>query len=140
MNSARFFIIALLVLMTVGCGDKKVQLTGTVTYSDDGTPLEIGTVGFTTETYSARGVLAPDGTYTVSSVNPKDGLPPGKYKVYISAAHRAIDRGPEEMTLYVPLIDTKYEDPNTSGLEVEVDAKTKTFNFQVDRYVDANQR
>ena len=113
MNNTRFFIIALLVLITVGCGDNKVQLSGKVTYSDDGTPLGVGTVGLTTETYSARGVLAQDGTYTVSSVNPKDGLPPGKYRVYISGAHRAIDRGPDEVPLYVPLIDTKYETPET---------------------------
>jgi len=135
MNNTRFFIIALLVLMTVGCSDSKVQLSGKVTFSDDGTPLEAGTICFTTETYAARGVLAQDGTYTASSVNPKDGLPPGKYRVYISGAHRVIERGPGEMPLYIPLIDTKYEDSETSGLELEVSAKTKTFDIQVDRYV-----
>ena len=126
-------IILLLVPITFGCGSGKVQLSGTVTYSDTGEPLEAGTVAFQTEKFFARGTLGTDGKYVVSSISANDGMLPGKYRVYISGAHRQIGETAEGTPIMEPLIEAKYELPETSGMTLEVDKNTKTFDIQVDR-------
>ena len=133
MKNVSLFIIALFVPIALGCGSGKVSLRGTVTYSDDGTPLEAGTVSFQADASFARGVINKDGTYTASSVSAKDGLPPGHYKVYISGANRQVGVAASGEPNLEPLIDKKYESPETSGLAVDVDRSTKTFDIQVDR-------
>jgi len=133
MKTISLFITSLFVLIVLGCGSGKVGLRGTVTYSDDGTPLEAGTVSFQTETFFARGIINKDGTYITSSVSAKDGLPPGRYKVYISGANHQIGVTAGGMPILEPLVDAKYESPETSGLVVDVDRSTRTFDIQVDR-------
>ena len=128
-------VIALLVLFcAVGCGDK-VQLRGTVTFSDDGSPLTVGTVIFSTETLEARGELQADGTYTLSSDRAGDGLPPGKYQVYIRDAYQYERVGPVDNPTDVPVpqIHSKYSNPESSGIEVDVSSSLKTYDFKVDR-------
>ena len=136
-KNSTLFALAFALLVLVGCGNK-VKLQGKVTFSDDGNPVPCGFVCFETDTYSARGDIQPDGTFDVGSLGPKDGLPPGKYRVSISGAERVIGETPGSMgrtiKRYESLIDTKYENGNTSGLTIDVDASTKKFEFQVDRY------
>ena len=134
----QFNLLLLLVLLcAAGCGTN-VPMGGTVTFSDDGSPLTAGTVFFTTDTFEARGMLQSNGTYTIGSVTQADGLPPGKYQVYIRDAHeyrtRNVAEGDTVADTVVPLIDQKYASPATSGLEVEVNSSSqRTFNFTVDR-------
>ena len=117
-------------LFLVGCSNH-VSLSGRVTYSDDGTPLEAGTVIFQPvvepEKFYARGEIREDGKYVLATARPNDGLPPGKYQVYVSSAYRVVNE------TEVPIITSKYTSAETSGLEVDVDRSTKTFDFQVDR-------
>jgi hypothetical protein len=132
MNRTIFLIaVAMLPFFLVGCNNH-VFLSGCVTYSDDGTPLEAGTVVFETETFHARGEIGKNGEYTLATVRPEDGLPPGKYKVFVNGAFR-VDVKPDRTFTEVQLIASKYASTETSGLEVNVDRSTKRFDFKVDR-------
>lgn len=130
-----FYCLAIfsLVFLAGGCDNGQVNLGGTVTYLDTGEPLECGTVNFTTDSFQARGDIRAGGKYTAGSYKENDGLPPGTYKVYISGAQREEGQDKGGMPVYVPLIDSKFENASTSGLELTVDAKTKTFDIKVDR-------
>jgi hypothetical protein len=127
------FLVA--VLGTFGCS-RNVPLSGTVTFSDDGSPAPRGMVVFSTPTFVAQGPIQPDGTYRVSSTGVNDGLPRGTYGIAVVAVNEITytpgieGRMNEHQT---PLIDPKYEDATTSGLTFTVDGKTRTFNIPVDR-------
>ena len=134
MKKRIFFTVFLgILLLTIGCSDDKVGLSGKVTFSDDNSPLTVGTVYFTTDTYEARGTIEEDGTYRVSSVSDKDGIPPGEYKVYILGAEKNTGQMAGMYEQMEQLIDEKYASKGTSGLSVKIDKSTKTYDFQVDR-------
>lgn len=134
-----FVIFASLVLFSTGC-DGKVKMSGKVTYSDDGSPVPTGTVGFETNTFLARGAIKPDGVFQVSSTGNNDGLPPGKYRVYLSGVERQIGIDDNNHPIMEPLIDKKYFDASTSGLTIEVTPETKNYDIKVDRYVTAARK
>jgi hypothetical protein len=119
-----FLFLSLLFLS--GCSEN-VPLGGKVTYSDDGSPVTVGTVYFGTETFEARGDLRADGTYDLGSLYEKDGLPSGKYQVSVRNAFSG--SGPDA----VPLIDEKYVSGTTSGITFDVTTKTRRFDFVVER-------
>ena len=75
MKNLRRLLILPALLLIVGCSGN-VKITGTVTYSDDGAPVETGTVCFisTTSDFMSRGTIT-NGTFTMSSVKADDGLP-----------------------------------------------------------------
>lgn len=131
----RFIPIAFLLIFSSfccsGCSDK-MPLSGKVTFSDDGSPLDRGMVCFETDGFLARGSLKPDGTYQVSSTGRNDGLPKGKYKVCITGAELA-SSGKGGNIVYTPLVDKRYESAGSTDIEFEVDGKTKRFDFKVDR-------
>ncbi|MGL4943310.1 MAG: hypothetical protein ACRC46_08980 [Thermoguttaceae bacterium] len=139
------FCVCLLVafgLLLSGCS-KNVSMGGKVTFSDDGSPLSVGTVCFESATFLARGEIKPDGTYVIGSLSEKDGLPAGTYKVCIAGAAKEIGKTQidslsgtqmEGMPIYEPLIDEKFAKAATSGIEITVDNKTKSLDFKVDRF------
>ena len=129
-----FFALSLSLVLLTGCGDK-VGLKGKATFNDDGSPVPTGTVCFETDTYLARGDLKPDGTFTVGSLTANDGIPPGKYRVYISGAQKSIGQDKEGMDLYESLIDEKFASGTTSGITIDVTPSTKNLDIKVDRYV-----
>ncbi|MDR1385343.1 MAG: hypothetical protein LBJ67_16060 [Planctomycetaceae bacterium] len=128
-----FCLTLTILLIFVGCNNGKVALSGKVTLTD-GTPLGIGEVYFQTATYEARGTLKPDGTYTVGSISDKDGLPKGKYNVYIFGAQKPNGKTKDGMDIMVPLIDEKYLSSKTSGVTVDVPVLNGKFDFQVEPY------
>ena len=114
----------------VGCGNPKV--TGTVKFSD-GTPLIRGTVNFQTSNHAAMGAVDKDGKFTIGGERAGDGVPPGTYQVFITGAMgfdtskaRTLEfgGGPGTTVPIIPLIDKKYERPETSGLTCEVKGST----------------
>jgi hypothetical protein len=140
MNKSFCVVLVLSLLVISGCGSGKVGLSGKVVFSDDKSPLTIGTVYFETDTYLARAELKPDGTFVTGSVKQDDGLPPGKYRVYIPDAQRVVNSNTEMSRTgtmagpkFEPLIDPKYARADTSGLEVEITSTTKNFVIEVDR-------
>jgi hypothetical protein len=131
-----FFFFFVLLLFVVGCSDK-VSLKGKVTFTDDGSPLTKGTVAFVQGGKLSRGDIKEDGTYVVGTDKLTDGLPPGTYQVYISGAmiSELVEFGDVPGVYnHTPLIHSKYDSPETSGLSVEVNSSTKTYDIKVDRF------
>ena len=139
-NAERLLGLAVLLtlLLCCGCGSQ-VPLTGTVTFEDDGSPLTHGIVCFVKPGFFARGALDPNGMYKMSSTGTNDGLPKGTYKIYLVGAESvSVDSGGN--STYTPLVHNRYESVDTSGLEFEVDGKTRRFDFQVERAAPVRRR
>ena len=66
-------------LLASGCSNK-INVSGTVTYSDDGSPAKAGTVIFTSGNISGRSEVV-DGKYSIGLEKDGDGIPPGTYTV-----------------------------------------------------------
>ncbi|MDR3108357.1 MAG: hypothetical protein LBU65_01540 [Planctomycetaceae bacterium] len=119
-----FFVL----LCLTGCGNGQVGLSGKVVFSDDGSPLNIGTICFSTPTFQARGEIKADGTFSMASFGKNDGLPPGTYQVGIIGATE--DLGGDKI---YSILDPKWNGPTTSGFSVTVDKTTKNLEIKVDR-------
>lgn len=133
-NSILFGFAIVVLIFLSGCNKGQVGVSGRVTYSDTGEPLEAGTVIFTTPDFYTRGEIKEDGRYTIGTYSEKDGLPPGSYQIYVSGAMRYDETTkPDGTAVEIPLITPKFCDPAESGLTCEVTGSTKTFDFQVDR-------
>jgi hypothetical protein len=125
----QYLALILCVCVLSGCGSKYVQFGGKVVFDDDGTPLTEGVVIFTTETFQAEGRLTENGTYQLGSLTPKDGLPPGTYKVFISGAAEYLDNG-----TVIPFIHPDYLERTTTPLTCEVSRSgLKSFDIRVPR-------
>jgi len=127
------FMSLLLATFASGCMNGNVRFGGTVTFSDDGSPLTMGTVCFESSEFLARGELDQNGKYDLGSLSAKDGIPKGTYRVYITGAAKGgmNERG---APVLVPLIDPKYVAGHSSGFSVTIDGKSRSFDIQVDRY------
>ena len=133
MKNIVFCILSLLLLFT-GCEGGKVGLKGKIVFSDDGSPLPIGTVCFESDNYLSRGHLKPDGTFAVGSLKQTDGFPSGTYRVYVTGATKVVGQDQEGNDLYEPLINEKFFSGKTSGLTIDVTPSTQYFEVVVDRY------
>ena len=120
------FAIALALVTVTGCGSGFVQTGGTITF-DDGTPVPLGGIVFETDTFMAEGQIRTDGTYTLTSLRPGDGLPAGNYRVGISAVE--VDEN-DRRTYHV---DPKFANPATSGFTADVSKGNSRFDFTVSR-------
>ena len=121
------FIILFLCLV-VGCGKGHVSLKGKVVFSDDGSPLTLGSVILTQQNFQSRGDLNANGEFVMESLSARDGLPPGTYQVSIAGAiEYGVFGGMRS------IVDPKWTDPETSGMTVEVDRKTKFLEITVER-------
>ena len=133
-------LLSLFVLLfAVGCSDK-MPLSGTVTFSDDGSPVTRGAIFFQSDKVLAQGEITENGSYIVGTDKKTDGLPRGTYKVFITGTEKLTIvqvQGPSgttgETAVETPSVDKKYGDVSTSGLEFTVDGKTKKFDIKVDR-------
>ncbi len=141
---SRFILLLLVLAVVTGCNRGNVPLRGKVTFTDDGSPLTAGSVCFDDGIKLSRGTIKSDGTYRVGTEKETDGIPPGKYKVYIVGAVKSGGRTQSKdpygkpyesggMSIAVPLISQKHTGPKTSGWEITVDASTKTYDLKVDR-------
>ena len=129
------FVLLFVFVMMTGCGDPKV--TGKVTFPD-GTPLTKGQVMFQKDGLIGSGDITEKGTYTAGKLKDGDGLPPGKYQVFITGAStfEGTETNADQQVLIggrptfktprpIDLIAYKYMAPNTSGLTMEVKGNTK---------------
>ena len=76
---------------------------------------------------SSEGELRADGTFQAFTFRPRDGVPPGKYRVYIPRRYLDPERAAP------PVLDPMYEHPETSPLRAAVEPKRNYFEFQVER-------
>ncbi|MDR0871637.1 MAG: carboxypeptidase-like regulatory domain-containing protein [Planctomycetaceae bacterium] len=142
------FIIhcSLFIVFLTGCGNQH-KLGGKVSFPD-GSPLTCGTIILSNDTFLARANINPDGTYDVGSFSEKDGLPPGKYKVYITGAVTVAGKKKSKQTVVTEdgktktieveedilesLIAGKFTGRETTPLEIEVPGE-KAFNITVEK-------
>lgn len=136
-----FFVTLILATaaLCVGCSSN-VKLTGTVVYSDDGAPVESGTICFVSGETQGRGNIV-DGKFE-TTFGDGQGLPPGEYQVYFVGVEKVV-RESEELPdgsvtdpVTAPSIDAKYLSAETSGLTQKVDKSTKTVEFKLDRVAE----
>jgi len=131
----RDFFVGIFVCTTfcflVGCSPNS-KVTGKVTF-EDGSPLTVGEVIFESETLQARGTIDTSGKYTMGTIKEKDGVPLGKYRVYIGGAAEPTGNmipygGGRDSTAtrpeMRPLIGSKFFLPASSGLTCDVNGPT----------------
>jgi hypothetical protein len=131
-RSVRPAAVVALACCLPGCASGLYPVKGTVTL-DDGSPLTRGLVVFERvdggAAITARGNVAPDGSYELSTGKPGDGVPPGRYKVLVNPLDPS-DVPDEKKNLP---FDVKYMKFETSGLEFEVKAGPNEFPIKLDR-------
>ena len=130
MKTKMFYVVILVCLIFTGCGGHGfVPASGKVTF-DDGTLVTGGGIAFVTETFMADGKINSDGTFTLSSLKPGDGLPPGTYKVTIGWTETTGAVGPNMKT--TNFIDPLFANVKTTTLTAEVTKGGKNrFDFVV---------
>jgi hypothetical protein len=109
-----FLLFLPIVLVTVtGCGNGHVSGSGTVTYSS-GEPVPGGVIFFSTPQFNYTATIE-NGLFELGGLKEKDGLPPGTYNVHL------IGSKPSEGTDQdIPLFAAKYNNPETSGIVIEI--------------------
>jgi hypothetical protein len=127
MRNIFLFLCLFCVAACIGCGSKGFSVSGTVTLSD-GKPVARGQVMLTSGTFTAGGETIADGTYIIRDV------PAGTYKVSVRASGES-ESNPnvdvEDAKPVKPVVDMKYNNPETSGLTCEVKSAT-TFDIVVE--------
>jgi len=112
----KLFLVVFLAAV-VGCGDgrpARVAVSGTVTI--DGAPVKRGSIKFVPEKgRPSTGEIGPDGRFTLTCYDGKDGALPGKHHVQVDG-NRAVSEMKAE--IFTP---KHYADFRTSGIEVTID-------------------
>jgi hypothetical protein len=140
------FPFIFVVLLICGCSPNQ-KLGGKVSFSD-GTPLTCGTIIFSNDSFLARANINPDGSYDVGSLFDKDGLPPGKYKVYFVGAIQVtgkrkvvVPANPDdknsvtneaEEDILSSLVADKFTNRETTPLIIEVPG-SRVYNITVEK-------
>lgn len=134
-----FALLFAVAVVATGCGKPKV--TGKVTFSD-GSPLTQGTVNFTDDKVLCKGSIKEDGTFEIRTLKPGDGVPPGKYKVYLTETARFGDAVETTSLDAVAVmhetindVPPKYSNPEQSGLTIDVKGST-TYDITIDLDAD----
>lgn len=120
-------LMALSLAAVAGCGhsDSLPKLTvyevkGQVLLPD-GKPLQGGFIYFVPKAgdlpLTPSGEISPDGTFTVTTGGSGDGAPAGEYKIRIETPQFRAAKNQK------PLIPPKYQDEDSSGLEITVRAE-----------------
>ncbi|MDR0609359.1 MAG: carboxypeptidase-like regulatory domain-containing protein [Planctomycetaceae bacterium] len=121
------FVFSVLVLLTsvslTGCGSG-IRFGGVVQF-DDGTPIEGALVSFIDTKRQYDGLTDAQGQYTLCGATPKDGIPPGEYRVAVSKNSNENEKS---------TFPEKYASIETSGLTCEVKEKgNSAFNITIIR-------
>lgn len=110
-------LFLLLLWGATGCGDgrpARVAVSGMVTI--DGAPITRGSIKFVPEQgRPSFGQIGPDGHFTLTCYDGKDGALPGKHRVQVDA-NRPISE--KKMEIFTP---KHYADFRTSEIEVVVE-------------------
>jgi hypothetical protein len=117
-------LIPAVVAIVSGCGDSDRLPTYSVNAKvmfPDGSTLEGAQITFQSVEHpvSASGLIEGDGTFELTTYEPGDGAVAGLHRVAVVAGiPRNVD--PDEGAGYQPLIHSRFEDVDTSGLEFTV--------------------
>jgi len=124
-------VLILASLFATGCSGNMV-VTGKVTYSDNGEPVQSGLVVFTGEKEIGRGVIK-NGGYSIGLIRDGDGIPPGTYTVSADSFEvpvtETVDRHGNRSTP-PPQQQEIYYTKEPQSVEV---TKSMTYDFTVER-------
>ncbi|MDR2704832.1 MAG: hypothetical protein LBC02_03545 [Planctomycetaceae bacterium] len=116
----------------MGCSNGNVKFGGKVTF-EDGSPLTTGMVIFDNGVITSRAPIQSDGTFVAGTSRENNGIPPGTYRVSISAAIELLDNPEGKFPAPSrPLIHQKFASPETSGLTVTIDKSPQPYNIIVE--------
>jgi hypothetical protein len=82
---------------------------------------------------SAQGIIQPDGSFRLSTLNPNDGATAGEHTVLLIEVGRKPLGGPDSSNLAPSKIDSRYATPTTSDLRATVKPGTNKITLKVDR-------
>lgn len=117
-----------------GCGGPKTYpIQGRIVFADDQSPAgDLAGYGVTAvcadPSVTGVGVVQPDGSFTLSTFDEKDGAVAGTYRVALTPP---LPYGDEPAAPL--LIDRRYLTPDTSGLEFDVPAAEEVVVLAVER-------
>jgi hypothetical protein len=125
--------LSLMFISALGCSNA-VTVKGKVTFSD-GTPLEVGEVVFENDKRTFSGKIQEGGTFSMGQLKDGQGIPPGKYRVYISETFLEEFLTPpgSPFPKTTQLVAAKYNDPKTSGFEYDIQKATTDISIVVEK-------
>jgi hypothetical protein len=121
MKKLFLLLLCSIFFVVVGCGQGHVSGSGTVKYST-GELVPSGIIFFSNPQFNYTGNIK-NGTFELGGLKEGDGLPPGKYNVHLLGTQVT-----EEAE--IPLFDAKYNNPETSGIVIEVKSGEKN-HFEI---------
>lgn len=133
-----FLMVTTIVLLIGpgGCGSKNMYpVEGKILFGDGQPAIELAG-GFVTfepldgGVTSARGQIKKDGTFRLGTQAAADGASVGHYRVLVTPPAVVI---PESMPQPPPIIDARYRNPKTSGLEATVERKNNQISLTLER-------
>jgi hypothetical protein len=116
-------VFLVILIFCAGCS-QKIKTHGKVRYSD-GTPLTKGNVFLSNGLQMFQGTINQDGSFYLGEIRDGDGIPVGNYSAWISGANTTeyeLDQKGERTGKQkdIIIIDPKYTDRETSGLNFEI--------------------
>ena len=137
MRSAKRFwtclaAVSVVTALVSGCNGDKLKtypVTGSVEIEGAG-DLKVGQVVFSNDTITAKGSITNEGTFKLGTYADGDGVPAGTYKVTVlgGSISKATPADPYKLEV---LVDPKFTDPKTSGLEFTVEEGPNEFIIPV---------
>ena len=138
LRSKLTLIAALVVSCTLmGCGNPNgtVKVAGKVTVGG-GPPPGPGTITFTVvepasgfPNRPAMAKFSEDGVYAATTYEPDDGLLPGKYKIAVECYETPPNMEGKPVKSHIA---EKYINGETSGLDINVEPKSKRIDFDIE--------
>jgi hypothetical protein len=137
MRVLHFSVAATIFLVLTGCsGESRTEPVRGTVMLPDGKPLTEGTVEFeligTQNPVTASGEIEADGSYELGTFAPGDGAVPGKHRVAVVSDFRIGTEQERPGLVPEPLLDPRYREFKTSGLEFEVSPGENVYNIQVE--------
>ena len=132
-STLRFVAIALLSCLAAGCSTKSTYpVEGKVVFADGSPATELAgyTVSFDSaeQKVGANGVVGADGTFRIGTFEDDDGAMPGNYRVALTPPAPPVDEPPP-----ATIIDKKYGDLDSSGLQAEIKPEDNVIELKVER-------
>lgn len=131
-----FTLLSVVLLICIGCGGPRAQVTGKVVF-DDGSPVTVGDIRGKAEDVEVRGSIGADGSFSFFEVKPGDGIPAGlTYTVWLVNTNERVpstekvrdDEGNmvPKRDQFVSRISDEFKGPTKSPLSLQVPKGTKS--------------
>ena len=137
MTNVRQASVGLWLILCTGCGSGLVPVEGQVVWKDGKPAVELKDsmiiFDLPEKKTGARGSVKADGTFTLATARPEDGVLPGDYKVLIMEAARPSSAGAESTEPGKNLLDLRYSNPATTDLKVTIKPGQSKVTLTVER-------